>query len=108
MIFNEGWGQFQTEDMTRIVRRLDPNRLIDQASGWFDQGGGDFPACITISSNCSSARNERGLPFFQNLAVTAIGNQVTVQKKNYTAMESAKTKKISRSVSSKDGVVCEI
>ena len=108
VIFNEGWGQFQTEDMTRIVRRLDPNRLIDQASGWFDQGGGDFPACIIISSNCSSARNERGLPFFQNLAVTAIGNQVTVQKKNYTAMESAKTKKISRSVSSKDGVVCEI
>lgn len=42
VIFNEGWGQFQTEDMTRIVRRLDPNRLIDQASGWFNQGGGDF------------------------------------------------------------------
>ena len=42
VIFNEGWGQFQTEDMTRNVRRLDPNRLIDQASGWFDQGGGDF------------------------------------------------------------------
>lgn len=42
VIFNEGWGQFQTEDMTKIVRRLDPNRLIDQASGWFDQGGGDF------------------------------------------------------------------
>jgi len=42
VIFNEGWGQFQTEDMTRIVHRLDPNRLIDQASGWFDQGGGDF------------------------------------------------------------------
>lgn len=42
VIFNEGWGQFQTEDMTRIVRRLDPNRLTDQASGWFDQGGGDF------------------------------------------------------------------
>ena len=42
VIFNEGWGQFQTEDMTRIVRRLDPNRLIDQASGWFDQRGGDF------------------------------------------------------------------
>lgn len=42
VIFNEGWGQFQTEDMTRIVRRLDLNRLIDQASGWFDQGGGDF------------------------------------------------------------------
>lgn len=41
-IFNEGWGQFQAEDMTQYVRRLDPTRLIDQASGWFDQGGGDM------------------------------------------------------------------
>lgn len=42
VIFNEGWGQFQTEDMTKILREEDHTRLIDQASGWFDQGGGDF------------------------------------------------------------------
>ncbi len=42
VIFNEGWGQFQTEDMTRIVRLCDSTRLIDQASGWFDQKGGDL------------------------------------------------------------------
>lgn len=28
--------------MTAILRKEDPDRLIDQASGWFDQGGGDF------------------------------------------------------------------
>lgn len=42
VIFNEGWGQFQTEDMTRIARECDNTRLIDQASGWFDQKGGDM------------------------------------------------------------------
>lgn len=42
VIFNEGWGQFQTEDMTRIARSCDSTRLIDQASGWFDQKGGDL------------------------------------------------------------------
>ena len=42
VIFNEGWGQFQTEELTRIAGECDPDRLIDQASGWFDQGGGDF------------------------------------------------------------------
>lgn len=42
VIFNEGWGQFQTRKLTEMVRRLDPKRFIDQASGWFDQGGGDF------------------------------------------------------------------
>lgn len=42
VIFNEGWGQFQTVDMTDIARKADDTRLIDQASGWFDQSGGDF------------------------------------------------------------------
>lgn len=42
VIFNEGWGQFQTKDMIDIARNLDPDRLIDGASGWFDQGGGDL------------------------------------------------------------------
>ena len=42
VIFNEGWGQFQAEELTRIAKECDPDRLIDQASGWFDQGGGDF------------------------------------------------------------------
>lgn len=41
-IFNEGWGQFETNFMTDIVRKIDASRLIDQASGWFDQKGGDF------------------------------------------------------------------
>lgn len=42
VIFNEGWGQFDTEKMTELVRSLDSTRLIDQASGWFDHRGGDF------------------------------------------------------------------
>lgn len=42
VIFNEGWGQFQTKELTRIAREADPDRLIDPASGWFDQGGGDL------------------------------------------------------------------
>lgn len=42
VLFNEGWGQFEAETLTGIARECDPSRLIDQASGWFDQGGGDF------------------------------------------------------------------
>ncbi len=40
--FNESWGQFHAKEMANFVRRLDPTRLVDHASGWFDQGGGDF------------------------------------------------------------------
>lgn len=42
VLFNEGWGQFDANVVTRIARRADDTRLLDQASGWFDQGGGDF------------------------------------------------------------------
>lgn len=42
VLFNEGWGQFDAEEVTDLAREADPYRLIDQASGWFDQGGGDF------------------------------------------------------------------
>ena len=42
VVFNEGWGQFETIAMTKLLRQLDPSRLIDSASGWFDQGCGDL------------------------------------------------------------------
>ena len=39
--FNEGWGQFSTQKVTELIRRMDPSRLVDAASGWYDKGGGD-------------------------------------------------------------------
>ncbi len=41
-LFNEGWGQFDTLRLTERLRELDSTRLIDSASGWHDQGCGDF------------------------------------------------------------------
>jgi len=40
--FNEGWGQFDSLEAARLLWELDPTRLVDHASGWHDQGGGDF------------------------------------------------------------------
>jgi len=39
--FNEGWGQYQTERITDLVRSLDSSRLVNNASGWTDKGVGD-------------------------------------------------------------------
>ena len=39
--FNEGWGQFDAGKAVQTLRTLDGTRLVDEASGWFDQGGGD-------------------------------------------------------------------
>ncbi len=41
-LFNEAWGQYDTDRLEGVLRGLDSSRLIDAASGWYDQGGGDF------------------------------------------------------------------
>ena len=40
--FNEGWGQFDAAEMAKWTKAYDPTRLVDHASGWFDQNAGDF------------------------------------------------------------------
>lgn len=42
VLFNEGWGQFDTESLTRWAKSLDPSRLVDDASGWTDMRVGDL------------------------------------------------------------------
>ena len=34
-IFNEGWGQFDSEPQYHALKKLDDSRFIDTASGWF-------------------------------------------------------------------------
>lgn len=41
-IFNEGWGQFESDAMYRRARELDDTRLYDATSGWFSQSESDF------------------------------------------------------------------
>lgn len=50
MIYNEGWGQLDDgqpeEELTAVVRKLDPSRLIDSVSGWDDHGFGDYHVSV--------------------------------------------------------------
>jgi hypothetical protein len=39
--FNEGWGQFDTARIVDMTHKLDPSRLVDNASGWTDRHVGD-------------------------------------------------------------------
>ena len=39
--FNEGWGQFDAVENTKMLMANDPTRLYDHASGWQDMGYGD-------------------------------------------------------------------
>ncbi|PHH66029.1 hypothetical protein CDD81_554 [Ophiocordyceps australis] len=62
IIYNEGWGQlrqapYPEEKLTKVVRSLDPTRLIDSVTGWHDHGFGDF------SDNHHYANPQCGTPF---------------------------------------------
>ncbi len=41
VVFNEGWGQYDTARLTKWVKEMDPSRLVNNASGWTDKKVGD-------------------------------------------------------------------
>ncbi len=45
VVFNEGWGQFDSAKYTVYVHEKDPTRIIDSVSGWHDQGVGKTTLC---------------------------------------------------------------
>jgi hypothetical protein len=62
VIYNEGWGQITSYnpefELADIIRSLDPTRLINANSGWYDHGAGDF------SDNHHYANPQCGTPFY--------------------------------------------
>ncbi|MCQ2353934.1 MAG: glycoside hydrolase family 2 [Clostridia bacterium] len=41
-IFNEGWGQFDSDRHYEVLKGIDPSRVYDSTSGWFAQKKSDF------------------------------------------------------------------
>ncbi len=41
VLFNEGWGQYDTVRLTEWLKTYDPSRLVNSVSGWNDMGVGD-------------------------------------------------------------------
>jgi len=66
--YNEGWGQWDTERIVDLIKKLDPTRLVDNASGWTDRGVGDVhdihsypgPAMPQIEENRAAVLGEFG------------------------------------------------
>jgi ribosomal protein S17E len=42
VLFNESWGQYDTERLTAALKAKDPTRLVINASGWHDKKVGDI------------------------------------------------------------------
>ncbi len=44
-IFNEGWGQYDSDRLYRACKKADPTRFFISASGWFAQKESDARSC---------------------------------------------------------------
>lgn len=42
VVFNEGWGQYDTHRVVNQVKKYDSSRITDGVSGWTDRGVGDL------------------------------------------------------------------
>ena len=40
-VFNEGWGQYDSDRIVNELKEVDESRIYDGASGWYKQQGGD-------------------------------------------------------------------
>jgi hypothetical protein len=68
VLFNEGWGQYDTERLTPWLKSLDPSRLVNNASGWTDKRVGDLidvhsypgPECPTPEMDRAAVLGEFG------------------------------------------------
>ena len=60
-IFNEGWGQFNSDEMYDFAKSVDDTRLYDSASGWFAQRKNDFDSEHIYFKTTSPEVKERPL-----------------------------------------------
>jgi len=66
--FNEGWGQHDTPRIVELTKKLDPTRLVNNASGWTDKKVGDVhdihsypgPAMPEVEENRAAVLGEFG------------------------------------------------
>ena len=63
VLFNEGWGQFDASDATKLALQMDDTRPIDQASGWFDQHGGNYLSNHNYFRKLKAERDKHGRAF---------------------------------------------
>jgi len=61
--FNEAWGQFDAKATAAYVKSLDPTRIVDHASGWYDESGGDLHSIHRYILELKAPRPERERAF---------------------------------------------
>jgi beta-galactosidase/beta-glucuronidase len=91
VVFNEGWGQHDTPYYVANVKRRDPSRLTDNASGWVDKMVGDLrDAHIYPGPGCPDPDPNRALVLgeFGGLGLNIEGHRWQKDGWGYRGMKS--------------------
>ncbi|MGD0897877.1 MAG: glycoside hydrolase family 2 TIM barrel-domain containing protein [Thermoguttaceae bacterium] len=94
VVFNEGWGQYDTVRLTRWVKQLDPTRLVCSASGWNDRKVSDVidrhdypgPSCPAPEASRAAVLGE-----FGGLGLPLEGHTWVAKTWGYRSMADAET-----------------
>jgi hypothetical protein len=100
VVFNEGWGQHDTPRYVKLVKSLDPTRLVDNASGWTDQNCGDVIDMHNYPGPGSpepSAKRAAVLGEFGGLGLPVPGHRFT-ESGNWGYKDYADRKKLSDAI----------
>jgi hypothetical protein len=92
VLFNEGWGQYDTKQLADWLKERDPSRLVDDASGWTDMRAGDLidmhnypgPDCPVPESRRAAVLGE-----FGGLGLTINGHLWTTNSWGYIMLPEA-------------------
>jgi len=93
VVFNEGWGQYDTERLTEWVSAMDPDRLVNNASGWTDKKVGDVVDLHRYPGPASPKPNGKRaavLGEFGGLGLGVDGHTWTSKTWGYQGMEDQK------------------
>ncbi len=111
-IFNEGWGQFDSDNMYEMVKGLDGTRIIDTTSGWFQNHKSDVESThiyfreadfevterphilsefggysLILKEHCYSLYHQHGYAFYENSEVLTTNIIRTYEKMVLASIE---------------------
>lgn len=88
-IFNEGWGQFDSKEIYEELKKIDPTRLFDHASGWHDQKISDVKSYHVYFKNFKIRKKDNRAIFLSEFGgfVLPIDGHKQIGKKTYKSFK---------------------
>ena len=83
-IFNEGWGQFDSDKMYDHLKSLDSSRIIDSTSGWFKKRSSDVESLHIYFKKVKMPKSQKPIVLSEFGGYSyKVENHVANEKKTY-------------------------